>query len=447
MVEHEPAGHRTSSYARIAVVGAGLSGLTAACELHRSGYDVLVLEAADRVGGRVMRETSPLGSSLDLGGQWIGRDHHRVAALATELGLTQYRRHARAVPRIVDGATRVSPASPSVFAAGVAVARMAAMPQERMDVTLGELLRRLTERRARRLLEIVAQVSWAADPDRLSVRAVKEMVRRQGGLRTILSADGGAQHSLLVEGAGALVDGLRSELGPRVRTCQRVLSIRQERDAVVVRTASAEMQVAKVIVTAPPPTAARIAHEPALPPERVALERNTYMGSVYKAIAVYRRPFWRDRGGGDLLLLGHPGGAVFDTTQPDGPGHLCILMGGREAHALDELSTAERRAAVLDPLAPQLGADVVSPVGWHEKAWHLDPDAGGGYIALPEPGTTEGFLPMPSTPFGHVHWAGAETAADHPGYLDGAVESGHRAAREVMEELERRTAGRWSEVG
>src|SRR5262245_41260489 len=77
----------------VVVVGAGLSGLTAARELHRHDVDVIVLEAADRLGGRAMSETSALGSRLDLGGQWIGHDHHRIKALAAEQGATEYAMH------------------------------------------------------------------------------------------------------------------------------------------------------------------------------------------------------------------------------------------------------------------------------------------------------------------------------------------------------------------
>ncbi|MFP1662551.1 flavin monoamine oxidase family protein [Streptomyces cavourensis] len=104
------------------VVGAGLSGLTAARELHRRGVDVLVLEAADRVGGRAMAETTALGSRLDLGGQWIGHDHHRIMALAAELGATRYPMHTGPVPQVIDGGRRLPLASPSVVPAGAALA-------------------------------------------------------------------------------------------------------------------------------------------------------------------------------------------------------------------------------------------------------------------------------------------------------------------------------------
>ena len=72
----------------VAIVGAGLSGLIAARELRRRGIGLLLLEATDRTGGRTMSETTALGSRVDLGGQWIGHDHHRIAALAAELGAT-----------------------------------------------------------------------------------------------------------------------------------------------------------------------------------------------------------------------------------------------------------------------------------------------------------------------------------------------------------------------
>ncbi|MFB7911909.1 FAD-dependent oxidoreductase [Kitasatospora sp. NPDC056076] len=102
---------------------------------------------------------------------------------------------------------------------------------------------------------------------------------------------------------------------------------------------------------------------------------------------------------------------------------------------LDRLDPVQRRRAVLGPLSPHIGPEVLEPVSRHEKAWHLDEHVGGGYIALPELGTPASVLPMSATPVGRIHWAGAETASEHPGYLEGAIEAGRRAASEVIDAL------------
>ncbi len=258
------------------------------------------------------------------------------------------------------------------------------------------------------------------------------MIKLQGGLKEMMSTRGGAQESLLAEGVGKLVDGLADELAPQIRTGQRVTSIEQAATGLTVRTAAGAVRAIKAIVTVPPPMSRLIDFEPPSS-RRIELERTTYMGSVYKAIGVYERPFWRERrSGGELIVLDEPGGGVFDTTPPGGPGHLCLLIGGREARSLDALDSDRRRAAVLGPLVPHLGREVLDPVSWHEKSWHLDPDVGGGYLALPTPGTTDGLLPMAAKPAGDIHWAGTETAGEHPGYIEGAIESGLRVAHEVL---------------
>jgi monoamine oxidase len=422
--------------ATVVVVGAGMSGLTAARELHRRGIDVIVLEAAARVGGRTMTVTSSLGSNLDLGGQWIGHDHHRLMAMASEFDAPHYRMHTKALPGIIDGTRQWSALSPALLVAalilvGVETFSRTGLRRRLTATTLDTWLRRVPWRRPRRLLEVLAWVSWTADLDRLSVRTMAEMIRSQGGLTTMLATRGGAQDSLLIVGAGSLAERLAAELGPRVRTGQRVISIVRDASGVTLRTGSGTVRAAKVVVTVPPPVAAHITHEPALPPERRALQDRMYMGSVYKAVAVYPTPFWRERAGGEFIFLGDPGGAVFDTTAPGGPGHLCFLIGGPEARDLDRLSEADRRSALLGALAPHVGAEVLRPVDWHEKAWHRDEYAGGGYMALPLPGTSEGLPSLPYAPVGHVHWAGAETAAEHPGYIEGAIGSGQRVAAEI----------------
>lgn len=425
--------------ADVIVIGAGLSGLIAARDLHRAGVDVLVLEAADRIGGRAMSVTTTLGSRVDLGGQWVGHDHHRLVALADELGTTRYPMHTGTLPTIIDGPRRVAPTAPAVLLAFAALAGLGALsltPAGSNTVTLDRLVRRIPNGTARRLLDLVAAISWTADPDQISMRLATSMIRRQGGLQTMLATRGGAQDSLIVEGVGTLIDRLAAGLGSRVRTGVRVGAIARDDDGVTVQTRTGSLRAAKAIVTTAPAMPRPITHDPVLP-DRVALQQNTFMGSVYKAIAVYEQPFWRSGRGGEFLVLDAPGRAVFDTTAPDGPGHLCVLVGGQAAHTLDHLDAEARRQTILAPLAGHLGRQVLEPVDWHDKSWHLDDCVGGGYMALPAPGTVEGFLPLPPEPVGHLHWAGTETAREHPGYLDGAIESGARAAREVITALRR----------
>ncbi|PRB04749.1 amine oxidase [Microbacterium sp. MYb72] len=424
----------------VVVVGAGLSGLVAARELVRSGREVIVLEAADRVGGRVLAETSPLGSRLDLGGQWIGADHQRVAALAREFGEVTFERQVGILPRIVDGAQGVgwlSLTGLGAVAAAAVTCTIAALAPARWSnrQPFDLFLRKLSWGRSRRLLRVGAELSWTADLDRISLYGVRRVVHSQHGLGTILSASGGAQDSLVVGGMGTLVERLARDLGDRVRTDERVLSLHSNADGVVVCTGAATYQAAKVVIAVPAPVASAIAHTPPLPSAVRNVQESTEMGAVYKAIAVYDRPFWRGSAPQDLLFLHGGGGAIFDTSPPEGPGHLCILIGGRAARALDALSADERMSRVLGPLAVHYGLRVLEPNSWHEKAWHLDPDVRGGYVALPVLGSRSGFWPLGAAPVGHIHWAGSETAMEHPGYLDGAIESGQRAAAEVVAAL------------
>lgn len=428
-----------NNHAQVIVIGAGLSGLTAASELHRQGIDVIVLEASSNVGGRVSSATTKLGSHLDLGGQWIGHGHHRITALVEKARGTAYQTFSRGLPTIVREGRTVSLFSPSVLLATIylvflELASRIYVPQGWVSVSVNQAIATFVPLEiTRQLLRLLAMVSSTAELSLFSIYSLAKAIPLSGGLLTMLGTEGGAQDRLVVESMGIATSMLANELPRKILTGMRITSVSQNRgDEVTVHTASGEQfHTRKVIIAVPPPMLKDITFDPPMPPERIALQERTRMGVVYKAIAVFEHPFWREGLGGEFLVLDDPACGVFDSSSPGGPGHLCFLVAGTPARQLDTLDTDARRETLLSRLVPHLGHRVLQPVDWHEKAWHLDEFCGGGYLAYGIVGTTDGLLPMLHEPIGNLHWAGTETAQEHPGYLEGAVESGQRAADEV----------------
>lgn len=418
-----------------------MAGLTAACELHVRNISVLVLEASSRLGGRTESVTTTLGSRLDLGGQWIGHDHHRLRLLATQAKSTTFKTQSKGLPLLIHRQRRLSPFSPSVLLGVVIVAVFDLMcrigvPRRWNRVSIENAIVTVAPTATtRRFLEVLTTLSAAAELGETSIYALAKSVPLPGGLLTMLSAQGGAQDSIIAESIGSVVEMLAGQLAPgSVRTNARVMRIQQTGDGVVLRTQSGEeFRAAKVIIAVPPPMLTSIEFEPTLPQERLRLQANTQMGVAYKALAVFPTPFWRPRFGGECVVLDAPARGIFDSSPPSSsaPGHLCILVCGSPARTLDSLSPQTRMEMLLGPLVPLLGPEILQPAEWHEKAWHQDEFCGGGYMAVPKLGTTEGLMPMPHEKIGDVHWAGTETASGHPGYIEGAIESGQRAAKEI----------------
>ncbi|OQE39899.1 hypothetical protein PENCOP_c006G04073 [Penicillium coprophilum] len=381
--------------AQVIVIGAGLSGLTAASELNRQGIDVITFS--------------------------------------------------QGLPTVVREGRTVSLFSPSVLLAMfylifLDLASRIYVPQSWIALSVDRAIATFVPSEiARQLLRLLVEVSSTAELSLYSVYGFAKAIPLSGGLITMLGTEGGAQDCLVVESMGITTSMLASELSRKILTGMSVTSVSQtQSDKVTVHTASGQQfHGRKVIITVPPPMLKSITFDPPMPPERISLQKNTRMGVVYKAIAVFEQPFWREGLGGEFLVLDDPACGVFDCSSPGGPGHLCFLVAGTPARQLDALESDSRRGLLLSRLAQHLGNRVLHPVDWHEKAWHLDEYCGGGYLAYPVVGTNDGHLPMPHEPIKNLHWAGTETAQEHPGYLEGAMQSGERAANEVARALHR----------
>jgi len=173
---------------------------------------------------------------------------------------------------------------------------------------------------------------------------------------------------------------------------------------------------------------------PALPAEYRGLPACWPQGRLSKAYAAYPTPFWRANGlSGQALSDEGPVFITFDVSpRPDGPG---VLLGFADARRFDLLPADERRRQALASFASLFGDAALEPADYIDFRWGTEDFAAGGPTAAVPPGSWTRYGPWLRRPLGRIHWAGAETADEWTGFLDGAVRSGRRAAAEVAERL------------
>jgi monoamine oxidase len=446
--------------ADVAVVGAGLAGLTSARRLEAAGASVVVLEARDRVGGRTLNEPLGDGQVVEIGGQWIGPTQDRIAALARELGVQTFPTHT-AGERLVEfegELRRYSGRIPRVSATALADFGQAQLKLDRLarkvpleapweapdaekldSQTLWSWMRRNVYTKAgRSMVELVVEAVWAAQPAELSLLHVLFYIHSAGGLDLLLETEGGAQQDRFVGGSQLVSIRMAEELGDAVERSAPVRRIAHSQDGVVVTADAVEVRARRAVVALPPTLCGRIAYDPPLAGYRDQLTQRMPQGSVIKCLAVYDTPFWREQGlSGEATSDVGPAKLVFDNTPPSGsPGVLVAFLEGARAREYGRLRDRDRREAVLRGMARLFGERAMRTERFIERSWADEEWTRGCYGCYMPPGGWTQFGPALRQPIGPLHWASAETATVWNGYMDGAVQSGQRAAAEVLSGLE-----------
>jgi monoamine oxidase len=261
--------------------------------------------------------------------------------------------------------------------------------------------------------------------------------RNRGKLERGLASKGGAQDSRFTGGSQLVSIRLAERLGRRVVLRAAVRRIEQRGTRAAVVSDRGTWLARRVIVAVPPPMATEIRWDPLLPVQHDALRRRMALGTLAKVHATYDEPFWRkDTGTWRAVKIGGVVKEMFDNTPQGGkPGILLGFLGGPAWHEWMPRSPEERKRAVLADFAQAFGQRALAPVDYFEQDWTQEPWIRGGPVSVLGPGTTTGFLHVLARPFRRVHWAGTETSPYWNGYMDGAVRSGERAAREVLDRL------------
>jgi monoamine oxidase len=446
--------------ADVIVVGAGLAGLAAARELTARGASVLVVEARDRVGGRVHNHDIGGGKVVEVGGQWIGPTQDRLAALAADLGVSTFPTHVAGhnlleyrgrVRRYTGAIPRINPAVlVDVERAQRRLNRLAksvpldapwdAPNAEKLDgQTAATWLRRnLATKSGRMLLGLGIEAVWAAQPEDMSLLHVLFYIHSAGKLELLFDTEGGAQQDRFVGGSELIAIRMAEELGAdRLLLGAPVRAITHGRAGVTVHADGAVARGRRAVVAIAPTLASRIAYDPPLPGYRDQLTQRMPLGTVAKCMAIYSEPFWRSEGlsGQATSELG-PVRLMFDNSPHDGsPGVLLGFLEGRNARELGRLRAEERRTAVIDCFARMFGPRAARPDDYVERLWAEEEWTRGCYGCHMPTGAWTNYGRALHAPIGPLHWAGAEYARVWNGYMDGAVRSGAATAAAVVEVL------------
>ena len=448
--------------ADVLVVGAGLSGLYAARLVRRAGFTVKVLEARDRVGGRVLSQRLTGDSSVDLGAQWIGPGQRRMHALANEYGLKMIATHTLGDAVFgVGGGFRRMPGNTSpmswmgkldAFQLGWKIDRIAKKlsvtepwrhPQaESLDsVSFAEWVKdeAFTEE-ARSYWLYIVESGMCANPDDFSTLEVAQQVATLGGLGRLETAE----QEFFAAGAQTIAQRLADELGGRVQLQAPVRALRHEgSDDRVIRatTDCGEFLGRRVILAIPPQLVKAISFDDDLSRQVHHDEEKLVLGQVVKSIVVYDRAWWRDAGlSGTADTPGEQISFLVDTSNKAGrPGILVALATGPHAESLSQMDDETSKAAVMSHVQRVLGGygdSLTQPRNFFSMDWTSEPWSLGGYASRQTVGQWTAQKDTLAASRGPIHFAGTETATEWRSYMEGALQSAERASGEVLNELD-----------
>lgn len=424
----------------VLVVGAGMAGLAAAVRLEKMGFTVIVVEARDRVGGRVRTDRSVNGLAFDVGASWIhGIRGNPITKLARRARAARSRTlYGRIDLHDSDGGTFSKAERKRLGRLGRKFNRRTnrLVQQQLVDGPLSvPLLQALDEvattpeDRAFLLYESATRLTYefAADPDELSAFWFNEGRATRG------------PDTLFPQGYDQIPEFLARDLD--VRLGQVVQSIAHDELGVTVQTDQQQFQVDRVVVTLPLGVlkGGAVDFDPVLPNSKVAAMDRLAMGLLNKLYLRFPTQFWP----AEAHRLGFAGDPAsdwiewYDYAAVLGEPVLMGFLGGAFARGFEPRSDGEHVTDAMRVLRIMYGPSIPDPTDHVVTRWSQDPFALGSYSYIP-PGATPADRRTLAEPLGdRVFFAGEATSTSFPSTVHGAYLSGRTAARDLLRAFKR----------
>lgn len=442
----------------VVIVGAGAAGLTAANELRKAGLSVVVLEARDRVGGRLWTDVVD-GAMLEIGGQWVSPDQDALKETLAELGLETYRRYREGDSVYIGKDGELKRFTGEIFPV--------APGTEKEIVRLIELLDRMVaevdpdrpwEHPEAEELDRVSFEAWLEEQtddqearDNIALFIAGAMLTKPAyafsTLQALLMAASAGSFSHLVDADFILdervVGGLQQvplllaeRLGDDILLGQPVNEVHRSDDGVrVVTDKGLEVRARYVVLAHAPILYPWIEFTPPLPRLKQQMHQHISMGFVIKVHAVYDRPFWREQGLSATAFspyeICHE--AYDNTNHGDERGTLVGFVSDRNADDLFRVSAEERKQRILESLSHYYGPDAKNPLVYFESDWGAEEWTRGAYAASFDLGGLARYGADLRTPVGPIHFACSDMAGAGYQHVDGAIRMGRLVAANILE--------------
>jgi len=390
---------------RVAIVGAGFAGLAAADALAAAGVDVVVLEARDRVGGRVWSQELANGATVELGAEFILPGNDTILSYVDRFGLGLWDKGMLYGDREPRGGIGVEPGSMHD-----ALTRIEeALPGVEAETSAAALLDRLSlDAGASEAIRARLEVSSAATADRVGATALAGLAAHSDDICP--SVAGGNQRVAI---------SLAAELGTAVHLSSPVARIAWRADAVVVTLAGSEVTTDRVVLAVPASVLNRIAFDPPLPESlRAAYDAVGYGNAAKLFVPLAARPR-------TSAVLSVPERYwTWTATAAAGVQPVVNAFAG-SAPALARLRVADGPHTWLESVALLRPDLALLPGEAVFENWDADPWVGAAY-------SCDRPSPTVWAPAGPFHVCGEHTCDGNAALMDGALASGLRVAREIL---------------